>query len=82
MLVACGGDGTMHEIVNGLLVREDSKKIPIAFLPNGSGDDLCSSLGIMSMEHGLNYLCKGEVIKIDTVRILLDHTSEDTLPLG
>jgi diacylglycerol kinase family enzyme len=82
VLVACGGDGTMHEIVNGLLMREDKKQIPISFLPNGSGDDLCSSLGIMSMDIALGYLCKGEAIKIDTVRVMLDHTSEDTLPKG
>lgn len=48
MLVACGGDGTCHEVVNGMMMRDDKKKIPIGFIPNGSGDDLCSSLGIMS----------------------------------
>src|SRR5690625_2788740 len=29
-----GGDGTLHEVVNGL-----SKDIPIAFIPAGSGND-------------------------------------------
>lgn len=82
MLVACGGDGTVHEIANGLLMREDKKRIPLAFLPNGSGDDFCSSLGILSMDHGLDYICKGETIKVDTVRVMLDHQSEDTLPEG
>lgn len=80
VLVACGGDGTVHEVVNGMLAREDKKKIPIAILPNGSGDDFCSSLGILSMDHALDYICKGETIKVDTVRILLDHDSEDSLP--
>lgn len=82
MLVAAGGDGTVHEVVNGLLFREDKKKIPLAFIPNGSGDDCCNSLGIMSVDHALDYICKGEIIKCDTARILLDHESESTLPEG
>lgn len=38
-LIAVGGDGTFHEVVNGLLHRPDKKRLPIAFLPNGSGND-------------------------------------------
>lgn len=82
MMVAAGGDGTVHEVVNGMLMREDKRRIPLAFLPNGSGDDLCSSIGILSMDHGLDYICKGETIKIDTLRVLVDHDSEETLPKG
>jgi diacylglycerol kinase family enzyme len=81
-MVVAGGDGTCHEVVNGLLARADKKKIPLAFLPNGSGDDFCSAVGIMSMDHGLDYICKAETIKVDTIRVLLDHDSEDTLPEG
>ena len=40
-MVAVGGDGTMHEVVNGMLHRKDKKRLPIAFIPNGSGNDLC-----------------------------------------
>ena len=81
-MVVAGGDGTCHEVVNGLLARADKNKIPLAFLPNGSGDDFCSAVGIMSMDHGLDYICKAETIKVDTIRVLLDHDSEDTLPEG
>ena len=40
-MVCVGGDGTIHEFANGLLMRKDKKKIPIAFIPNGTGNDLC-----------------------------------------
>ena len=40
-IVAVGGDGTLHEVVNGMLHRRDKKRLPIAFIPNGSGNDLC-----------------------------------------
>ena len=29
----------MHEVVNGMLHRLDKKKVPLALLPNGSGND-------------------------------------------
>lgn len=82
VLCCCGGDGTYHETVNGMLNREDKVKIPVAFLPNGSGNDFCSALGIMNLEIGLSYLVKGQCINIDTIRVLSDHDSEDTLPEG
>ena len=54
----------------------------MAFIPNGSGDDFCSSLGILTVDHALDYICKGEVIKIDTVRVIIDNETEETLPEG
>lgn len=82
VLAVVGGDGSYHEIVNGMLAREDGVKLPCAFMPNGSGNDLCRALGCPSLEQALNYIVKGEVIQIDTVRVLIDHDSEDTLPAG
>jgi diacylglycerol kinase family enzyme len=49
-IVAVGGDGTIHEVVNGLMFREDQKKVPLAFIPNGSGNDTCGSIGIHSID--------------------------------
>ena len=80
VLGICGGDGSYHEVVNGMLNREDKLKIPVAFLPNGSGNDLCRALGILTLEQALNNIVKSECIKIDTVRVLMDHESEETLP--
>lgn len=45
-VVTVGGDGTIHEAVNGLLTRQDGRRIPLGFLPNGSGDDFCGNLGL------------------------------------
>lgn len=78
-IVAVGGDGTLNEVVNGMLARADQKTLPLAFVPNGSENDLTASLGIHSVEGSLDNLIKGEAISIDTTRVLLDRDSESGL---
>lgn len=75
MLVAVGGDGSYHEVVNGMLARPDKAKLPVALLPNGSGNDTCRSIGIKTLDDALDYLIKGEVIAIDTIRCIIDCDS-------
>lgn len=44
-LVACsGGDGTLDEVVTGMMKRE--KKVPIGYIPAGTTNDFASSLHI------------------------------------
>jgi diacylglycerol kinase (ATP) len=47
MVVAVGGDGTLHEVVNGLLGVAGGDRIPLlGFLPTGTGCDFARSAGI------------------------------------
>ena len=57
-----GGDGSIHEVVNGMLQRDDKKKLPIALFPKGSGNDFCRSFCIKSIDDGINHLEKGYTI--------------------
>ena len=41
-IVVVGGDGTVHEVVNGLVPR-DGRLGPLAVLPAGSGDDFAAN---------------------------------------
>jgi YegS/Rv2252/BmrU family lipid kinase len=44
-IVSVGGDGTLHEVVNGLLRHsEDNETIPIGLIPLGNGDDFAKML--------------------------------------
>ena len=79
-LIAVGGDGTIHEVVNGMLHREDKKKVPVGFIPNGSGNDMCHALSIESLDHSLDYIIKGNLIKIDIAKVLIDYETEEEIP--
>ena len=41
-----GGDGTVNEVINGLLSGPNPLPLPLALLPSGTGADLVRSLGI------------------------------------
>ncbi len=44
ILACCGGDGTVNEIVSGMM--SVNCKIPLGYIPSGSTNDLAASLGI------------------------------------
>ena len=79
-LVAVGGDGTLHEVINGMMFRADKKKVPIALIPNGTGNDLCNSVGVKSIEQALAFIKKGDLIQMDLNRVLMDAETEEEIP--
>lgn len=44
MIVACGGDGTLNEVITGLL--QGGRKVPVGYIPCGSTNDFATGLGI------------------------------------
>ena len=44
LVVCSGGDGTLDEVVTGMMHRE--KKIPLGYIAAGSTNDFATSLGI------------------------------------
>jgi len=47
--VGVGGDGTAHEVVNGMMLRSDKKRLPVAFLPNGTGNDTLRQFSVFDL---------------------------------
>lgn len=46
VIVAVGGDGTVHEVLNGLMSHPPGERPALGIIPTGSGNDTCRTLGI------------------------------------
>lgn len=46
LVIAVGGDGTVNEVVNGLVPPSGSSRVTLGVLPAGRGRDVCRNLGI------------------------------------
>ena len=66
-LIACGGDGTIHEIVNAIAAKPH---IVLGLLPCGRGNDLAKALKIpKDPEQAIQVLLNGTPFEIDVGRI-------------
>lgn len=45
-IISCGGDGTLNEIVTGMMSLKEDKRRPIGFIPAGTTNDLADTLKI------------------------------------
>ena len=46
MVVCSGGDGTLDEVVTGMMKRTKNRRVPIGYIPTGTTNDFASSLHI------------------------------------
>jgi diacylglycerol kinase (ATP) len=46
LVIACGGDGTLNEIVNGLATQKNGHRVPLALLPGGTANILAKELDL------------------------------------
>lgn len=70
-LIVVGGDGTVHEVVQGLFAREDGARPPLGVLPAGTGDALARDLGLSDPVSALTAL-GGPTRAIDLAEVTLD----------
>jgi YegS/Rv2252/BmrU family lipid kinase len=49
LVVAVGGDGTAHEVINGLMQVEPGRRPRMGIVPMGTGNDFAHSLGINTL---------------------------------
>jgi diacylglycerol kinase family enzyme len=68
-IVALGGDGTVHEVVNGLMQIEASRRPRLGVVPIGSGNDFAGSAGM-------------KIDPFDAVRRIFQSSFERTLDIG
>ena len=64
-ILAVGGDGTLFEVINGLLKNRDSIQIPIGQIPVGTGNSFIKDLGLDTLEKAIDAVVKGETKGVD-----------------
>lgn len=66
LLLACGGDGTLCEVLNGVFPHPG----PVGFIPAGTGNDLCRGLGLSRQPHEVaRQLLAGRPRPLDLMRL-------------
>lgn len=82
LIGAAGGDGTVHEIINGLY-REDRPGLPMGIIPVGSGNDFAHGLNLYAdLETSLKRLFTGRPIQTDLARISDDRGRKELFNNG
>ena len=72
--------GTVHEVANGMLARQDGVRRPIAIIPNGSGNCISSGLGMRDYEIALDAIVGASCSKIDGWKVLFDCDDDNNFP--
>lgn len=82
-VIALGGDGVIHEVVNGLMERDVSSRPQLGIIPMGSGNDYARTLGmaINDPSGALAQLVRGHAAPLEVGRVNDVHFME-TLSFG
>ena len=64
-----GGDGTMHEVINGMLSRTDGKKIPIGLITAGTGNSFMRDIDCLDPMEAARRIVLGKRRKLDVAKV-------------
>ena len=88
LVIAMGGDGTAHEVMNGLMQVPPEKRPMMGVVPIGSGNDFAYSIGITQKPaHALAHALKAGDIRTIDMGLLTDENGrseyfDNTLGIG
>lgn len=81
LIVCVGGDGTLNEVVNGIMMHEAPHRsdVTLGFIPNGTGCDLVKTVSIpQDVVKAVELIASGSACSIDLGRLIFqDHKGHD-----
>ena len=79
-LVVVGGDGTLNEVVNGILNEDEvtTADVVLSLIPCGTGRDFARTLGIRDPEHAVEVIASGSVKAVDIGSISFSQSGVPT----
>jgi diacylglycerol kinase (ATP) len=87
LVISAGGDGTAHEVINGLMQVPTERRPPLGVVPLGSGNDFSHALGMNPQPAlALRQIFTGKTRRIDIGRMSEGHGRveymDNTLGIG
>jgi YegS/Rv2252/BmrU family lipid kinase len=87
MVIAMGGDGTVHEVVNGLMKIPEEARPVLGVVPVGSGNDFAHAIGVpRKPDHALVCALDGTATSVDLGLMTDEHGKKEyfdnTLGIG
>jgi YegS/Rv2252/BmrU family lipid kinase len=75
LLVAAGGDGTIHEVVNAIYYSGQAERVKLGIIPIGTGNDFAYALGIPldDVPAAMRTIYGGRVRLADLAEVVDDH---------
>ncbi|MBN1646911.1 MAG: diacylglycerol kinase family lipid kinase [Spirochaetales bacterium] len=67
-VIAVGGDGTLFEVINGLMSNRTEFKLPLGQIPVGTGNSFLRDLDIIDRDDAIKAIVAGNTRKVDLVR--------------
>lgn len=64
-VLACGGDGTVNEVVSGVAAADALDDVELGVVPAGTGNDFAGNVGVGSVEDAIEVAQSGERRRLD-----------------
>jgi YegS/Rv2252/BmrU family lipid kinase len=64
-----GGDGTMHDVLNGLMTKPDAQHLPVVLFPCGSGNAFNHDLDCLSIDKAIDRLLANQTRRVDMIQL-------------
>ena len=68
-LCAIGGDGTLFEIINGMLKRKDNQNFPLGLITGGTGNAFMHDLNCLDPVEASERIIKGNLRSVDIAKV-------------
>lgn len=86
-VIAVGGDGTVHEVVNGIMQLPEDRRPALGVVPVGSGNDFAHAIGVpLESDRALACALNGSPSRIDLGLMIDEHGHKEffdnTLGIG
>lgn len=66
-----GGDGTLHEVADGLLQRREPIRVPLGIIPAGTGNTVAQHLTCDTPMEAAQRIARGRVLPMDVIQVRL-----------